>query len=102
MFVCLEEPDMPEKFRFSLCTAEEIGDEELKSWVMVSFSMYYIGGVQGSAVSVDACRCVTWLFGDFSLDIVMEECRSMHWWTHNGCGRGWIGHLVRRVSWTTN
>lgn len=34
-FVCREELDMPEKFRFSLCTAEELG-EEPKSWVMVA------------------------------------------------------------------
>ena len=37
LFVCLEELDIPEKFRFSLCTAEEVWDEELKSWVMLSF-----------------------------------------------------------------
>lgn len=34
-FVCRDELDMPEKFRFSLCTAEELG-EEPKSWVMVA------------------------------------------------------------------
>jgi len=34
LLVCLEELDMPEKLRFSLCTVEEF-DEELKSCVMV-------------------------------------------------------------------
>ena len=34
LFVCRDELDIPEKFRFSLCTAEEFG-EELKSWVIV-------------------------------------------------------------------
>ena len=34
LFVCRDELDIPEKFRFSLCTAEEFGDE-LKSWVIV-------------------------------------------------------------------
>lgn len=33
LVVCLDELDMPEKFRFSLCT-DEACDEELKSWVM--------------------------------------------------------------------
>ena len=35
-FVSREELDKPEKFRFSLWTAEELGDEELKSWVIVT------------------------------------------------------------------
>ncbi len=35
-FVCREELDMPEKFRFSLCTAEEFEDDELKSWVIMA------------------------------------------------------------------
>lgn len=34
-FVSRDELDMPEKFRFSLCTVE-FEDEELKSWVIVA------------------------------------------------------------------
>lgn len=33
--VCREELDMPEKFRFSLCIAEEFEDE-VKSWVILA------------------------------------------------------------------
>ncbi len=36
LFVCREELDRPEKFRFSLCIAEEFEGEELKSWVIVT------------------------------------------------------------------
>ena len=36
LFVWREELDMPEKFRFSLCMAEELEDEELKSCVMLN------------------------------------------------------------------
>lgn len=34
----------------------------------------------------------------FSHDMILEECRSMHWWAHDGCGVGWIAQLVRAVS----
>ena len=36
LFVWREELDMPEKFRFSLCMAEEFEDVELKSWVILT------------------------------------------------------------------
>ena len=35
-FVCRDELDMPEKLRFSLCIAEELEEEELKSCVIVA------------------------------------------------------------------
>ena len=35
LFVCRDELDMPEKFRFSLCSTEGLG-EEPKSWVIVA------------------------------------------------------------------
>lgn len=44
--VCLEELDMPEKFRFSLCEAE-VFDEELKSCVMLAAKALKMGSKQG-------------------------------------------------------
>ena len=38
---------------------------------------------------------------DFSLDLGVEECRSMHWRTHDGYGLGWMVGLVKIVSCIT-
>ena len=37
---------------------------------------------------------------DFAVDLVVQECRSMHGWTHDGYGLGWAAGLVRIVDCT--
>ena len=47
---------------------------------------------------VDVIRVVQ----ESSLDVVVEECRSMHWWTHDRVGT-WLGGLGdkdgKRLGW---
>lgn len=52
-------------------------------------------------VSSDALDILRGLVDDFSPNLVVEECRSMQWWAHDGVfGLGWMAGLVMIVSCT--